>query len=173
MKNLLHVYTGDGKGKSTAAMGLATRMLGYEKPVLVIQFMKQGNSGELISLKKLGAIIYPAPPMMKFTYQMDDEEIEQAAQDMRLAIARMIDKVNELQPTLLVLDEMAVAMAYHLLPEEEGFRLIDAGLQYGDVVVTGRGATEKLKDKANYVSVIMPEKHPYDEGIPARKGIEW
>ncbi len=173
MKNLLHVYTGDGKGKSTAAMGLATRMLGYEKPVLIIQFMKQGNSGELTSLKKLGATVYPAPPMMKFTYQMDEEEIEQTAKDMRLAIGEMIDKVNEIKPALMVLDEMAVAMAYHLLPQDEGFRLIDTGLQYGDVVVTGRGATEKLKEKANYVSVITPEKHPYDEGIPARKGIEW
>lgn len=173
MKNLLHVYTGDGKGKSTAAMGLATRILGYEKPVLIIQFMKQGNSGELTSLKKLGATVYPAPPMMKFTYQMDEEEIEQTAKDMRLAIGEMIDKVNEIKPALMVLDEMAVAMAYHLLPQDEGFRLIDTGLQYGDVVVTGRGATEKLKEKANYVSVITPEKHPYDEGIPARKGIEW
>ena len=173
MKNLLHVYTGDGKGKSTAAMGLAARMLGYEKPVLVIQFMKQGNSGELISLKKLSATIYPAPAMMKFTYQMDEEEIEQTAKNMRLAIDTMIDKVNELKPALVVLDEMAVAMAYHLLPTEDGFRLIDAGLQYGDVVVTGRGATDQLKEKANYVSVIMPEKHPYEEGIPARKGIEW
>ena len=173
MKNLLHVYTGDGKGKSTAAMGLATRMLGYEKPVLIIQFMKQGNSGELTSLKKLGATVYPAPPMMKFTYQMDEEEIEQTAKDMRLAIGEMIDKVNEIKPALMVLDEMAVAMAYHLLPQDEGFRLIDTGLQYGDVVVTGRGATEKLREKANYVSVINPEKHPYDEGIPARKGIEW
>ncbi len=173
MKNLLHVYTGDGKGKSTAAMGLATRMLGYEKPVLIFQFMKQGNSGELTSLKKLGATVYPAPPMMKFTYQMDEEEIEQTAKDMRLAIGEMIDKVNEIKPALMVLDEMAVAMAYHLLPQDEGFRLIDTGLQYGDVVVTGRGATEKLKEKANYVSVITPEKHPYDEGIPARKGIEW
>ncbi len=173
MKNLLHVYTGDGKGKSTAAMGLATRMLGYEKPVLIIQFMKQGNSGELTSLKKLGATVYPAPPMMKFTYQMDEEEIEQTAKDMRLAIGEMIDKVNEIKPALMVLDEMAVAMAYHLRPQDECFRLIDTGLQHGDVVVTGRGATEKLKEKANYVSVITPEKHPYDEGIPARKGIEW
>ena len=173
MKHLLHVYTGDGKGKSTAAMGLATRMLGYDKPVLIIQFMKQGNSGELTSLKKLGATVYPAPPMMKFTYQMDEEEIEQTAKDMRLAIGEMIDKVNEIKPALMVLDEMAVAMAYHLLPQDEGFRLIDTGLQYGDVVVTGRGATEKLREKANYVSVINPEKHPYDEGIPARKGIEW
>lgn len=173
MKNLLHVYTGDGKGKTTCAMGLATRMLGYEKPVLIIQFMKQPNSGELVSLKKLGATIYPAPSMNKFTYQMNEEEIEKAADDMRKAIDAMIEKVRELQPALTVLDEMAVTLNYRLLPEDAGFRLIDAALEYGDVAVTGRGAPQKLRDKANYVSVIQPEKHPFDEGIPARKGIEW
>ena len=173
MKHLLHVYTGDGKGKSTAAMGLATRMLGYEKPVLIIQFMKQGNSGELNSLKKLGATVFPAPPMMKFTYQMDEDEIEQTANDMRKAVDDMIEKVKEVAPALTVLDELNVALAYRLMPQEDGFRLIDEALKYGDVVATGRGATDALKEKAAYVSVIMSEKHPYDEGIPARKGIEW
>lgn len=173
MKNLLHVYTGDGKGKTTCAMGLATRMLGYEKPVLIIQFMKQPNSGELVSLKKLGAHIYPAPAMAKFTYQMNEDELDKAADDMRKAIDAMIEKVHDIKPALTVLDEMAVALSYRLIPEDAGFRLIDAALTYGDVAVTGRGATEKLRAKAHYVSVISPEKHPYDEGIPARKGIEW
>lgn len=173
MTNLLHVYTGDGKGKTTCAMGLATRMLGYEKPVLIIQFMKQPNSGELVSLRKLGATIYPAPSMTKFTYQMDEDEIEKAADDMRRAIDAMVQKVHELKPALTVLDELAVALNFRLLPEDAAFRLIDAALAYGDVAVTGRGAPKKLRDKAAYVSVIQPEKHPFDEGIPARKGIEW
>lgn len=171
--HLLHVYTGDGKGKSTASMGLATRMLGYDKPVLIIQFMKQPNSGELVSLKKLGAVIFPAPAMTKFSYQMDEEELQKAADDMRNAISSMIDKINEMKPALTVMDELAVAMAYSLVPKAEGFRLIDAALQYGDAVVTGRSAGEDLMEKANYVSVITPKKHPFDEGIPARKGIEW
>ncbi|MDD2429616.1 MAG: cob(I)yrinic acid a,c-diamide adenosyltransferase [Eubacteriales bacterium] len=173
MPNLLHVYTGDGKGKSTAAMGLATRMLGYDKQVLIIQFMKQGNSGELKSLKKLGATVYPAPSMNKFTYQMDEEEIEKTAQDMRDAISDMVIQVRKLQPALTVLDELAVAMAYRMVPKDDGFRLIDAALESGDVVVTGRGASPELIEKAAYVSIITPQKHPFDDGIAARKGIEW
>ena len=171
--NLLHVYTGDGKGKSTAAMGLATRMLGYDKPVMIVQFMKKPNSGELISLKKLGARIYPAPAMNKFTFQMDEDELKQAAEDMRKAIDEMIAAVEALRPALTVFDELATAMSYAMVPKEDGFRLIEAALKYGDAAVTGRGASEALMDKADYVSVIQAKKHPFDSGIPARQGIEW
>lgn len=173
MLHLLHVYTGDGKGKTTTSMGLATRMLGYEKPVFIVQFMKQPNSGELVSLKKLGATIYPAPQMTKFSYQMDEDELREAADAMRNAMDDMAKKIDELQPALTVLDELAVAMAYMMVPKEAGFALIDTALKYGDVVVTGRNASEDLMEKADYVSVITPKKHPYEQGIPARKGIEW
>ena len=135
--------------------------------------MKQGNSGELKSLKKLGATVYPAPAMNKFTYQMDEEEIEKTAQDMRDAISDMVIQVRKLQPALTVLDELAVAMAYRMVPKDDGFRLIDAALESGDVVVTGRGASPELIEKAAYVSIITPQKHPFDDGIAARKGIEW
>lgn len=73
-----------------------------------------------------------------------------------------------------MLDELAVAASYYLIPPDEAMRLIDEGLKYGEVVVTGRGASQALIDKADYVSVIEARKHPYiDEGLQARKGIEW
>ncbi|HHT14921.1 MAG: cob(I)yrinic acid a,c-diamide adenosyltransferase [Christensenellales bacterium] len=171
--NLLHVYTGEGKGKSTAAMGLACRMLGHDRPVIIIQFMKPGTSGELISLRKLGAIIYPAPAQKKFTFQMDEEELVQAGKEMKLAIDQMIERIDEVKPALTVLDELATAMSFYLVPKVDGFRLIDAALKHGDVAVTGRGAGEDLFEKANYVSIIEARKHPFEEGISARKGIEW
>lgn len=173
MRHLFHVYTGDGKGKTTCSMGLAARMLGHGGEVVVIQFMKQPNSGELVSLKKLGAHIFDSPRMDKFTYQMDEEEILEAAEGMKNAIGNMIAQIDAVKPSLTVLDEICCAMAYHLIPKEDGMRLIEAGLQYGDVVATGRSAPKELLKKADYISNIHPDKHPFDEGIPARKGIEW
>jgi cob(I)alamin adenosyltransferase len=141
--------------------------------VIIIQFMKPGTSGELISLRKLGAIIYPAPAQKKFTFQMDEEELVQAGKEMKLAIDQMIERIDEVKPALTVLDELATAMSFYLVPKVDGFRLIDAALKHGDVAVTGRGAGEDLFEKANYVSIIEARKHPFEEGISARKGIEW
>lgn len=173
-KNKLHVITGEGKGKTTSAMGMALRMLGNNKPVLIVQFMKQGNSSELASLKKLPlAHVYEGAVMRGFTYQMDDEDIERTGREQTAQINNIIDEINRIKPALIVLDELAVATSYRLVPPEEGMKLIDAGLKYAEVIVTGRGATDALKEKADYVSNIQSVKHPYDEGLPARKGIEW
>ena len=171
--NKLHVYTGDGKGKTTASMGLALRMLGYGKPVLVVQFMKQPNSGELKGLQQLGAHIHQGAVMNRFTFQMDEEELQRTKQEQTAEVDRIIDEIHRIQPALTVLDELAVATAHYLVPQEDAMRLIDEALKTGEVVVTGRGASEALMDKADYVSVIQAKKHPYDEGLPARKGIEW
>jgi cob(I)alamin adenosyltransferase len=173
--NMLHVYTGNGKGKTTAAMGLALRMLGIGKEVLIVQFMKQGNSSELVSLEKLsGAHIYKGAVMRGFVYQMDEERLEQARRDQTAQIDQIIRTIHEIRPAMIILDELAVASSYYLVPPQEAMRLIDEGLRFGEVVVTGRGASEALINKADYVSVIEAKKHPYDiEGLRARKGIEW
>ena len=173
--NKLHVYTGNGKGKTTAAMGLALRMLGTGKEVLVVQFMKQPNSSELVSLRKMpGAHIHEGAAMKGFTYQMDEDRLEDARRGQTAQIDSIIDEIHTIRPALTVLDELAVAASYYLIPPDEAIRLIDEGLKYGEVVVTGRGASQALIDRADYVSVIEARKHPYtDEGLQARKGIEW
>lgn len=173
--NKLHVYTGNGKGKTTAAMGLAFRMLGTGKEVLVVQFMKQPNSSELVSLKKMpGAHIHEGAAMKGFIYQMDEDRLEDARRGQTAQIDSIIDEIHTIRPALTVLDELAVAASYYLIPPDEAMRLIDEGLKYGEVVVTGRGASQALIDRADYVSVIEARKHPYiDEGLQARKGIEW
>ena len=173
--NMLHVYTGNGKGKTTAAMGLALRMLGIGKEVLIVQFMKQGNSSELVSLGKLaGAHIHKGAVMRGFAYQMDEERLEQARREQTAQIDQIIDAIHNIRPALIVLDELAVAASYYIVPPEEAIRLIDEGLKFSEVIVTGRGASEALMNKADYVSVIEAKKHPFDtEGLRARKGIEW
>lgn len=172
--NKLHIYTGEGKGKTTAAMGLALRMLGNNQPVLIVQFMKDGNSGELVSLKKLpGAHVYEGAVMRGFTYMMDEETLEKTRLEQTKQIDQVILEVQKLKPALLVLDELAVAISLRLIPLQDGIRLIDEGLKAAEVVVTGRGAVDALIEKADYVSNIHAVKHPYDEGLSARKGIEW
>lgn len=174
-KNKLHVYTGEGKGKTTAAMGLALRMLGTGKPVLIVQFMKLGNSSELAALRQLpGAHIHKGAAMKGFTYQMDEERLEQTRREQTAEVDHIIQSIHDIKPALIVLDELAVAASYFLVPPPEALRLIDEALQYGEVVVTGRGASDKLMEKADYVSILQAKKHPYDEeGLQARKGIEW
>ena len=173
--NKLHVYTGNGKGKTTAAMGLALRMLGTGKEVLIVQFMKQPNSSELLSLRQIpGVHIHEGAAMKGFTYQMDEDRLEETRRGQTEQIDRIIDAIKIIRPALTVLDELAVAASYYLIPPDDAMRLIDEGLKYGEVVVTGRGASQALMERADYVSVIEARKHPYsDEGLQARKGIEW
>jgi cob(I)alamin adenosyltransferase len=173
-KNCLHLYTGNGKGKTTAAMGLALRMLGHGEKVLITQFMKDGKSGEIQALSSFPkAKIVETAPMKGFIWRMGEEQLEKARQDIKASLGQLADEIRALKPRLIVLDELAVALATRLISEDDALRLIDTALEYGDTVVTGRYAGEKLKEKADYVSDIQAVKHPFDEGKPARKGIEF
>ena len=171
----LHVYTGDGKGKTTAAMGLALRSLGHGHTVLVAQFMKDGRSGELAALRTLGgAHVLTAPPMAGFLSAMTADERQAAARQQSAFLREAEAAVRQLRPQLVVLDELAVALRCRLVDGDEARRLIDACLQYGETVITGRGAPDWLTARADYVSVINAAAHPYAaEGLPAREGIEW
>lgn len=173
-KHLLHLITGEGKGKTSASMGMALRMLGHEGPVLIAQFMKDGSSGELKALERFPLChVFEGFHFKGFTWQYSDKDIHLAREAYVDAIRRLEEEVERLQPRLLVLDEINVTLAMNLTQWEDAVRLIDKGLQYGDVVVTGRYASPRMESKADYVSVIQAKKHPFDEGWPAREGIEW
>ena len=172
--NLLHLYTGDGKGKTTAAMGLALRALGQNRRVLIAQFLKNGQSGELAALRRLpGATVAAVEPIQKFVFRMTPEE-KAAARVQQSAQADMLTALVEAEkPEMLVLDELALAMQMGLVSEESGWALIEAGLRFGEVVTTGRSAPESLLARADYVSEVVKRRHPYDRGIQARRGIEF
>ena len=172
--HLLHLYIGDGKGKTSAAMGLALRALGQGFRVVVAQFMKNGRSGELAALKQLpGAQVAAVEPIAKFVFRMTPEEKE-AARVQQCAQAEALAALAEAEkPDLLVLDELALAMSLGLVSEESGWRLIEAGLRWGEVAVTGRSAPESMLERADYVSEVTKRKHPYDKGVQARRGIEF
>ena len=104
-KGLVHLYCGDGKGKTTAAMGLALRALGQGMRVAVVQFLKNGTSGELEPLKKLGAAVYSGQPGAKFTFQMNAEEKAQATKENNARLAEALQQPCD----LLILDEICAA----------------------------------------------------------------
>lgn len=174
-KNRLHVYTGDGKGKTTAAMGLALRALGHGRRVLIAQFLKDGQSGELSAIAKLpGAAIYPAQPLKGFVFLMSDEEKRETAAMQCREAQKLTQRILEEKPEMIVLDELCVALSTGMVDEETAGALLDAALSCGETVVTGRGAPEWLEKRADYVSCIKAVKHPYEtEKLSARAGIEW
>ena len=174
MENLLQLYIGEGKGKTTASMGLALRALGRERRVLVAQFLKNGKTGEIEALKRLsGVVIAPVLSIDKFTFNMTAEELAETAAQQDRQLERLAEIIRQEKPGLIVLDEMAMAMHLKLLSQDKAMALIEEGLGYGEVVVTGRYAPQVLMDRADYISEIVKRKHPYDRGVTARKGIEF
>lgn len=173
-ENRLHLYTGDGKGKTTAAFGLALRALGHGKRVMIAQFLKSGTSGELNGAKTFeNAFVVKVPATEKFTYQMTKEELEEEKARQKAEIYFLIDKIEEIKPETIILDELAVCTGIGLVSEDDMWNLINQALSFGETVVTGRYAPQSLLDKADYVSEIVKKRHPYDQGIQARKGVEW
>ena len=172
--NLLHLYAGEGKGKTTAAMGLALRAVGQGRRVLVAQFLKTGRSGELLALARFPeAHVFEAEPIGKFTFRMTDAERAEARVRQTAQLERLIEAVNAEAPGLMVFDELAMAVCRGLIAEGDAWRLIEAGLKFGEVVVTGRHAPESMEKRADYVSEIKKIRHPFDRGVRARRGIEF
>ena len=175
MTNKLHVYTGEGKGKTTAGMGLALRSVGHGNRVLVAQFMKRGNSGELKALQTFpNARVTMAEPVKGFTFRMDAETQAKTAAEQTALIPGILQKIAEIAPKTVILDELGIAVTTGMITREDAESLIDASLQFGETAVTGRNVPEWLLERADYVSRIQAEKHPYvTEKLPARKGVEW
>ena len=166
---LVHLYYGDGKGKTTAAMGLALRALGSGKRVVVLQFLKGGQSGEIPLLEQLGVKIYRGKAGQKFVFQMNDAEKAEtrALQNANLAAA-MAEPAD-----LLVLDEAGSAWELDMVDKA---LLQQAVLQRPagqECVLTAHAAPQWMLDAADYVTEMKCLRHPYQKGIVARKGIEY
>ena len=170
---MLHVYYGDGKGKTTAAMGLALRAAGAGLPVRVVQFLKDGGSHEVVPLVALPGVVYASDgTLAKFTFRMTPEE---RVASRELHDNRLHDALAAPARGLCVIDEALGALAAGLV--DEGLLKEACGLaadnESFDVVLTGREAPAWLLDLADYASEIRAVKHPYERGIQAREGIEY
>lgn len=170
---LVHIYCGEGKGKTTCSVGLTVRACGYGLHVLFMQFLKSGDSSELKILKSLPGIdVLGMKPIKKFSFQMTEEE---KAETRRINAEQFADMVKMLENDhydMLVLDEVLGAIEAGLLDDQLIVNFLKNRPEQLEVVMTGRYPTEELEELADYVSRIDKVKHPYDKGIPARAGIE-
>lgn len=169
---MIHLYHGDGKGKTTAAMGLALRMAGRGKPVVVAQFLKGADSGERLALAQLPQVtLLPVPERLKFLFAMTEAERQQEALRARDMLTRTRQAAADPHCGLVVLDEVCDGVNAGLLPLEDLLELLDCAR--AEVVLTGRDPAPELVERADYVTHFQKEKHPYDRGVPARAGVEF
>lgn len=166
---LLHLYYGDGKGKTTAAMGLALRALGSGKKVVVLQFLKGSKSGEVPLLEQLGAKIYRGKAGQKFVFQMNEEEkvATRQLQNANLAAAAA-DEAD-----LLILDEAGSAWELDMVDKALLQKAVLARPAGQECVLTAHAAPQWMLDAADYVTEMKCRRHPYQKGIAARQGIEY
>ncbi len=170
---LIHYYYGDGKGKTTAAMGLALRALGRGMPVAVVQFLKNGTSGELLALKKFPQTTLLTVENLKgFARSMTPEQRRECAAVMEKNLCLAEDLCREGKCRMLILDEIESALHVGMIDREHLLRFLDDRPSDVEIVLTGHYPDQDLIDRADYVTHMIKEKHPYDRGITARDGVE-
>ena len=169
---LVQVITGDGKGKTTSAMGLAMRAVGHGYKVIMVQFMKgQINYGELETAKELENFEIVQFGRPDFVDKKDPAEIDIKLAQEGLEYASNLVKENKCD--ILILDEINVALDWKLIALEDVLDLIDSKPDNMELILTGRYAHPRLIELADHVSEVKEIKHPYQKGIMARKGIEF
>ena len=173
MNGLVHIYCGDGKGKTTAAVGLLARAAGSGKRTALVQFLKGGETGEITPLAALGVRILRGKGSAPFSFSMTDAQRDaaRAVHSAHLLEATAWASAGEVD--VLVLDEALGALRRGLLDESALRALVLEKPAALELVLTGRNPPDWLLEAADYVSEFRKEKHPYDVGIPARHGIEW
>ena len=168
---LIQVYTGSGKGKSTAAFGLALRALGHRRRVCIIQFLKGGGyTGEQMALRER----FPECEMVQYgseAFEMTDAEAQQHHVDAAFAHAERALTSGEYD--LLVLDEINFCLHKGLIDCACLLELLNRKAPHTEVILTGRHAPPDLLARADLVTEMREEKHYYAAGIPAREGIEF
>lgn len=172
-KSCIHIYCGDGKGKTTAAMGLAVRAAGNGKKVVLTQFLKDGSSSELNILRELPQIqVLNCTKKFGFFWNMSEEQKEEARKSYMDLFEEAVRETIGSHAFLLVMDEFLAAYNHGMIDREKALNFLKDKPEDLEVVLTGRDPAPELVELADYVSEIQKRKHPFDQGIPARKGIE-
>ncbi|RLI21286.1 cob(I)yrinic acid a,c-diamide adenosyltransferase [Candidatus Bathyarchaeota archaeon] len=171
-KGLVQVYTGDGKGKTSAAFGLALRAIGRGLKVYIIQFIKGGfDYGELYIVEKLPNLKLKAFGQGKFVTQVPPSEKDVEIAKEAFKLARKVVMSGEYD--VVILDEINVAMSLRLIKTEDVVNLIKEKPEHVELVLTGRYAPREIIEAADLVTEMREVKHPFQKGIPPRKGIEF
>ena len=174
-RGCVHIYCGEGKGKTEICVGLAIRAAGAGLKVLFNQFLKNGDSSECVILSQIPNLtLWVERPVHKFWQRMNLEEQQQTQ---RFYSARLADIRQQMMADVydvIILDELIGAVCAGVISENEVIQLIDARPQGVELLMSGRYPTSSLLERAHYVSQLEAVKHPFkDEQLPARKGIEY
>ena len=171
-KGLVHIYCGDGKGKTTAAAGLALRCAGAGGSVLFAQFLKDGSSGEIRAFEKIENItVLPPPENVKFSFKMTRDEKEAA----RLYYTSRFKDLEQAAGSfdMIVMDELLHAVNLGFVPQDDVAAFLNGGHGESEIVITGRDPSDALCAAADYITEMKKIKHPFDRGIKARKKVEF
>ena len=177
-KGLVQIYTGDGKGKTTAAFGLGLRAAGQGNKVLIYQFLKPPSIdiGERFALQ-LGAVRIRLESLDMPWDMAKSFSDEKAVASMQAAISEVLEKIAQTAEKrfydVLILDEIIFCLSKNLAKLEDVRRIIEKRDPLVEVIMTGRGATKELMELADLVTEMKNVKHPFDKGISARRGIEY
>ncbi|MFC2163545.1 cob(I)yrinic acid a,c-diamide adenosyltransferase [Acidobacteriota bacterium] len=171
-KGYIQVYTGNGKGKTTAALGLALRAAGHGLKTYIGQFLKGQDYGELTSVKKLSPFItieqFGRKGFIHVTKDPDEEDIQKA----KAGLEKCLQAMQSQKYTLIILDEINVAVDFNLISEQEVHTFLDQKPENMEVILTGRYASKSLINRADLVTEMKEIKHYFKKDVPARDGIE-
>lgn len=173
MKGLIHIYCGDGKGKTTAAMGLTVRALGNGMKVVLTQFMKGDYSSELKILREIPNVqIVFCEKNFGFVWNMTEEEKAEAKAAYTRQFETAVQLAVETDADMLVMDEFMSCYEMQFIDNKRAVEFLKNKPEKLEVVLTGRNPGPELCELADYISEVKKIKHPYDKGVASRKGIE-
>ena len=169
---MIHLYHGNGKGKTTAAVGLAVRAAGSGMRVLFVQFFKNGSSSEVGVLRSLPGVDVLIPEVWHGRYKKMSENEQEETRECYSALMRDIE-TRAGEYGLIVLDEAVSAYNYGMFDRERFTAMLKEWKDSREAVLTGRDPAPELREIADYVTEMKKEKHPFDCGVMARRGIEF
>lgn len=174
MDGLIHVYCGDGKGKTTAAAGLALRAAGCGRDVIFARFMKGNASGEIAAMKRMTGIrVLEAGENYGFYAQMSETDKSGITAEHNGILDRAEESIKHGECDMLIMDEITWAYHYRLIDRERVRRLIEEKPKALELVLTGREPEELFYAHADYITEMKCLRHPYEKGIAARRGVEY
>ncbi len=169
---MIHLYTGEGKGKTTAAVGLAVRAAGHDIPVLFAQFMKGNDTGELHVLRELQQVrILRSEKDFGFYKQMSETDKQELREIHDRILDEIWDAVQNKSCDILVLDEITYPVNWNLLSRDKLERILQVA--DAEIVLTGRDPAPFLEEAADYITQMCCIRHPYEKGVAARCGVEY
>jgi cob(I)alamin adenosyltransferase len=174
-KGYIQIYTGNGKGKTTAAVGLGVRAAGNGFKVYMVQFLKSFSTGELSSIEKLHPHfqIFRFEKRRGFFWNLSEAEKGELKTEIHKGYCFAVEALKEESCDILILDEIMGAISNGLLTEEQVLELMNAKPEGIEIIMTGRNVPDSLIERADLVTEMKDVKHYFNSGVPAREGIEY